>query len=78
MNWEKIFNNIVNKYNKINNIVVEPNKGKYIFNPIHAGVVAHYKGHVVTIDTKDQDILEAVYNQPMRKGLVIENPNYEH
>lgn len=77
INWEKVYSNIVKRYNKINNITQEVKTGKYIWNPIHEGLVAFVRGYPVTSMTKDQQVLEDLFNDPKRKGLVIENPNYK-
>lgn len=78
IDWMGVYKKVREKFlsleSKQNNM---KNLGKYIWNPIHKDKQVILSGTFITHESADQKVMEVLYNDPMRKGLIILNEKAE-
>lgn len=76
IDWNSVYKKIVKQYNQLKQLPMS--QEKLIWNPIHKGMTFFLKGRPLTVgNSTDQKTLETIFLDPKRKGIVIENPNFE-
>lgn len=76
IDWSGVHRSIIKQYNTLKTLNANMGNLKYVWNPVHKGVRTFISGRSVDSNTTDQTLLEIIFNDPKRQGLVILNPDY--